>query len=298
MPDSELRCPRHVCLFYPPVWIRAVILTESNTQGGKYLKQTHLFTKSESVFHWVWLTWARKPDLTSAFYSGQAQQIAAASGEAFSLNGWVRLSLVKDGVMWLSMARPGWHYDTLPGEAGFVAAVGHAIIALLKVLPGFSVTQTDPHAISWWFLTQQGSWLMPAPHLSGSRWYPWPWPVCCGVQQGHCSSRQRNSIVSVAWVNSLLVYSQLTLQVRISFKKIVKFSIFFIYTTGMPLTACLSSTFNKQQWGGRCCEGFILLLHWPTHPCCSLQSTQVTLAAWSCCSYSFKVTGLHLYGSH
>lgn len=38
---------------------------------------------------------------------------------------------------------------------------------------------------------------------------------CAAVQQGQDSSRQRNSIVNVAWVNRLLVYSQFTLQVRI-----------------------------------------------------------------------------------
>lgn len=163
MPGSELRCPRHVCLFYPPVWIRTVTLT--NSQCGKYLKQTHLFTKSESVLHWVWLTWGSKPDLTWVFYLGQAQQLAAASGEAFSPDGWVRLSLVKGGVIWLSMARPGWHYDTLPGEAGFVTAVECAVEHAITA-------HTDPQAISWWFLTQQAPWVMPAPHLSGNRWYP------------------------------------------------------------------------------------------------------------------------------
>lgn len=53
---------------------------------------------------------------------------------------------------------------------------------------------------------------------------------CACVQQSQCSSKQRNSIVNVAWVNSLLVYGQLTLQVKINKKKKkIKFSVCFFF---------------------------------------------------------------------
>lgn len=124
---------------------------------------------------------------------------------------------------------------------------------------------------------------------------------CAPVQQGQWFSRQRNSIVKVAWVNSLLIYlwsTHFAIQDEYK-KKIVTSTIFsFIYTAGISLTTCPSNTFNKQQQERRCCEGFILLLRCPSHLCCSLQSTRVTLAAWPCCSHYFKVIDLHLFGSH
>lgn len=43
-------------------------------------------------------------------------------------------------------------------------------------------------------------------------------------------------------------------------EKEVKLASVLTYRTEMPLTTCPSSTFNKQQQGGRCCEGFTLLL--------------------------------------
>ena len=63
---------------------------------------------------------------------------------------------------------------------------------------------------------------MPTPHLRGKRWYPvavasvlW----CSSAARSVLIQREKLSIVNVDWENSLLVYSQLTLQVKINKKK-------------------------------------------------------------------------------
>lgn len=200
------------------------------------------------------------------------------------------------GVRWIRW-RPGWHYRTLSAEAGFIIVLGHAITPWWKVLDGFSVTWTDSDrwAISWWFLTQQTPWLVPTPCLRGRKWYAMAVAGVLGYRSAARSvlnQTEELSIVSVAWENSLLVYSQLTLQVREKLTSVLTFR------TEMPVTTQTSSAFNKQQEGSRCSEGFTLLLHCPGHPCRSLQLSQVTLAAWPHCCCYFNVTGLHLLLSH
>lgn len=66
-----------------------------------------------------------------------------------------------------------------------------------------------------------------SPTPQGEQVVPHDHSQYAAVQQDQCFSRERNSIVKVAWVNSLLVYGQLTLQVKMNLKKnTVKFTIF------------------------------------------------------------------------
>lgn len=89
-----------------------------------------------------------------------------------------------------------------------------------------------------------------SPTLQWEQVVPCGHSQCAEVQQAQCASRQRKSIANVDWVSSLLLYGQLTWQVKINLKKINKVQGFFLlYTAGIPLATCPSNTFNKQQEG-------------------------------------------------